>query len=103
MRRLMVSILEQALKIPGGLRLASNKAQSLGQALRQARIPERLVVPVSQHIGTPGEAMVSVGDKVLKGQTIARSLAYTHRPPGPFPISANIPYPTLRASRRPAL
>ncbi len=80
MRRLMVSILEQPLKIPGGLRLASNKAQSLGEPVRQAGIPERLVVPVSQHIGTPGEALVRVGDKVLKGQTIARSLEYISAP-----------------------
>jgi electron transport complex protein RnfC len=80
MRRLMVSILQQPLKIPGGLRLASNKAQSLGQALRQAPIPERLVVPVSQHIGEPAEPLVSVGDKVLKGQTIARSLNYIGAP-----------------------
>jgi len=76
----MVSILEQPLKIPGGLRLAANKAQSLGQPLRQARIPERLVVPVSQHIGTPGESLVRVGDKVLKGQMIARSLEYISAP-----------------------
>ena len=80
MQRLMVSILEQPLKIAGGLRLASNKAQSLGEPLRQAPIPDRLVVPVSQHIGEPAEPLVSVGDKVLKGQTIARSLNYISAP-----------------------
>ena len=63
----MVSILEQPLKIPGGLRLASNKSQSLRTPLRQARMPERLIVPLSQHIGVPAEALVKLGDKVLKG------------------------------------
>ena len=72
MRRLMVSILEQPLKIPGGLSLASNKAQSLREPLRQAPIPERLIVPLSQHIGEAAEALVGVGDKVLKGQVIER-------------------------------
>ncbi|MGD8936293.1 MAG: RnfABCDGE type electron transport complex subunit C, partial [Thiogranum sp.] len=80
MRRLMVSILEQPLKIPGGLTLASNKAQSLREPLRQAPIPERLIVPLSQHIGEAAEALVGVGDKVLKGQVIARSLNYISAP-----------------------
>jgi Na+-translocating ferredoxin:NAD+ oxidoreductase subunit C len=80
MRRLMVSILEQPVKIPGGLSLASNKAQSLREPLRQAPIPERLIVPLSQHIGEAAEALVGVGDKVLKGQVIARSLNYISAP-----------------------
>jgi electron transport complex protein RnfC len=80
MRGLMVTILEQPLKIPGGLRLPANKAQSLREPIRQARIPERLLVPISQHIGDPGEALVSVGDKVHKGQIISRSLEYISAP-----------------------
>jgi len=80
MQHLMVSILEQSLRIPGGLRLASNKAQSLREPLRRAAIPERLIVPLSQHIGEPAEALVREGDKVLKGQTIARSLNYISAP-----------------------
>jgi electron transport complex protein RnfC len=76
----MVTILEQPRKIPGGLRLAANKAQSLAGPLRQAPLPRRLVIPVSQHIGHPGEPLVGIGDTVLKGQPIARSLEYISAP-----------------------
>ncbi len=76
----MVSILKQPLRIPGGLRLASNKAQSLRTPLRQAGIPERLTVPLSQHIGVPTEALVQTGDKVLKGQLIGHSTDYISAP-----------------------
>ena len=76
----MVSILEQPLAIPGGLRLASNKSQSLRTPVRQARLPERLIVPLSQHIGVPADALVKPGDKVLKGQLIGRSTDYISAP-----------------------
>jgi electron transport complex protein RnfC len=34
-------------------------------------VPEKLVVPLSQHIGVPATACVAVGEPVLKGQKIA--------------------------------
>ena len=76
----MITILEQALKIHGGLRLDANKAQSLRTPLRQASIPERLFVPLSQHIGEAAEPLVEVGDSLLKGQPMARSLSYISAP-----------------------
>ncbi len=76
----MIEILEQPRQIFGGLRLAANKAQSLRTPLRSAPLPERLIVPLSQHIGEPAETLVQVGDKVLKGQPIARSLNYISAP-----------------------
>ena len=76
----MVKLLEQALKIHGGFRLDANKSQSLRIPLRQARIPERLFVPLSQHIGEADEPLVEVGDSILKGQPIARSLSYISAP-----------------------
>lgn len=35
--------------------------------------PQRVVIPVSQHIGAPGVPTVAVGDTVKKGQLIARA------------------------------
>jgi electron transport complex protein RnfC len=97
MRRLMVRILEKPLHIRGGLHLDAKKAQSLSEPLRIAPLPQRLVVPLSQHIGDAAEPLVSVGDKVLRGQTIGRSLSYisapVHAPTsgtvadiGPYPV-----------------
>ncbi len=76
----MIRILPQPLKIPGGLRLDANKAQSLRLPLRQARLPERLFIPLSQHIGEPAEPLLSIGDTVLKGQPIGRSFSYISAP-----------------------
>ncbi|VAW78398.1 Electron transport complex protein RnfC [hydrothermal vent metagenome] len=76
----MVTLLEKPATFPGGLQLASEKSQSLTQALTPAAIPARLYVPLSQNIGDAAEAVVKVGDKVLRGQLIARSLGYISAP-----------------------
>lgn len=55
----------------GGIHPPENKLQSLGQPITDAGIPAELVLPVSQHIGAPAEPVVTVGDRVLKGQIIA--------------------------------
>ncbi len=55
----------------GGVHPPENKAQSLQQPLRRAPIPEKLILPVQQHIGAPAVPTVKVGDHVLKGQVIA--------------------------------
>jgi len=80
MRRLMVTLLEQPKRIHGGLHLDANKTQSLQQPLRSASVPGQLYIPLSQHIGEAAEPLVEVGDKVLKGQLIARSPGYISAP-----------------------
>ncbi|WP_415898988.1 electron transport complex subunit RsxC [Neptuniibacter sp. QD48_11] len=57
----------------GGVHPPENKHQSTGGQIQIAPIPEQLVVPLSQHIGAPSELVVSVGDRVLKGQVIAEA------------------------------
>ncbi|MEN8165999.1 MAG: electron transport complex subunit RsxC [Pseudomonadota bacterium] len=69
----------------GGLHLPDNKRQSSQKPLRQAQMPERLILPLQQHIGEPAQPLVKTGDRVLKGQIIADSDA---------PISAPIHAPT---------
>jgi len=76
----MITLLDTPRRFPGGLKLEPNKAQSLGQPVRAARLPDRLYVPLSQHIGEPTEPLVSEGDSVLKGQLIGRSLSYISAP-----------------------
>ncbi|GGC79711.1 electron transport complex subunit RsxC [Marinobacter halophilus] len=55
----------------GGVHPAEHKHQSTSRPIRAAGIPERLILPLQQHIGEPAEAIVRVGDRVLKGQKIA--------------------------------
>lgn len=57
---------------PGGIKLFTRKGVATAQPVKPARLPKKLVLPLRQHIGEPAEAMVKVGDKVLKGQMIAR-------------------------------
>jgi electron transport complex protein RnfC len=56
---------------PGGVHPPENKHQSLTLPIGALPIPEKLLVPLSQHIGAPANACVKVGQKVLKGQKIA--------------------------------
>ena len=64
----------------GGLKLDSHKAMSTSRPVIKASLPERLVLPVQQHIGEAGQLLVTVGDKVLKGQPIAQSSEYVSAP-----------------------
>jgi len=57
----------------GGVHPPENKHQSTGGQIQVAPIPDQLIVPLSQHIGAPSELVVSVGDRVLKGQVIAEA------------------------------
>ena len=57
----------------GGLKLEGHKSESLARDLRQASLPERLLLPLKQHIGDHNKPLVEVGDRVLKGRMIAAS------------------------------
>ncbi len=74
----MFSLLEQIKKGKlwryfGGVHPNENKTQSTGIAIADAGIPNRLIIPVKQHIGTSGKLAVAVGDCVLKGQPLTES------------------------------
>jgi electron transport complex protein RnfC len=56
----------------GGVHLKEHKKDTTSQPVQPARLPKQLILPLQQHIGLPAEPIVAVGDKVLKGQMIAR-------------------------------
>lgn len=66
-------MISKLFKFPGGLRLSGNKKLSVQQTTKPANLPARLTLPLSQHIGTPAEPIVHIGDYVFKGQKIARA------------------------------
>lgn len=67
-------------KIFGGLKLAGHKNISMAQATQTAPIAKELTLPLKQHIGHAAEAIVNVGDIVLKGQMIAAAKGYVSTP-----------------------
>lgn len=60
----------------GGVHLPDEKHLSNTEPARDAPLPERLVIPLQQHIGAPARACVAVGDRVLKGQVIGEPQGY---------------------------
>ena len=58
---------------PGGLLLEPHKEITDQKMSILHPLPERMFLPLRQHIGEPAEPVVKIGDKVLKGQIIARA------------------------------
>lgn len=58
---------------PGGLKLKGHKKRSTQSPIRRTPIAKHLILPLQQHIGAAAVPIVEVGEKVLKGQQIARA------------------------------
>ena len=56
----------------GGLRLRHHKRISCELPLLRCPLPPRLYIPLLQHAGREAEPLVTVGQKVFKGEVIAR-------------------------------
>jgi electron transport complex protein RnfC len=56
----------------GGLVLDGHKQQSTQHPVSQVKQSTRYVLPLQQHIGVIAQPIVNAGDRVLKGQMIAR-------------------------------
>ena len=54
----------------GGIHPPARKAQTSGKPLVQMPLPDRLYIPLRQHIGVAGRLIVSAGQRVLKGQPL---------------------------------
>jgi electron transport complex protein RnfC len=54
----------------GGIHPPGNKAPTAAEAVRTGPVPERLVLPMSQHLGAPCKPLVAKGDRVVRGQLI---------------------------------
>lgn len=57
-------------ELPGGIHPPEHKHQSLQLPLGNLPLPPALVIPLNQHMGTPAQPVVQVGERVLAGQLI---------------------------------
>ena len=64
----------------GGVHVPQYKEISTQQPVRNAKIPSKLVLPLSQHIGTAAKPLVKIGQQVLKGEKIATADGYVSTP-----------------------
>lgn len=92
----------------GGIHPPSCKAQSTRTPIQRAPLPRRLVLPLSQHVGSPAEPLVEVGQRVLKGQPIAAAGSLVSAPLH-APTSGSVsfvgpqPYPHVSGMLAPAI
>lgn len=56
-----------------GVHPPEHKLESTHTPIQQVPVPERLVLPLRQHIGNMPKLLVKSGDKVLKGQMLAEA------------------------------
>jgi len=65
----------------GGVHPNDSKKYTAAKPIETAPLPERVIIPLRQHIGAPVSPVVKKGDEVKKGQLIATSDAF---------VSANV-------------
>ena len=65
---------------PGGLELKTYKELTNDKESFITPLPDKIILPLQQHIGSPSEAIVKIGDAVLKGQKIAQASGYVSVP-----------------------
>ncbi len=57
----------------GGIHPPDSKKQTKDLSIKEFPVPEKVVIPLSQHTGKPAIPVVKTGDKVLIGQKIGES------------------------------
>lgn len=100
----LASLLKTAKEIfpfHGGVHPPENKTQSSQLPIGQLSLPEKLVLPLRQHVGNIPKVKVQVGEHVLKGQLIAEAegsvSAAIHAPTSGTVLAiadATIPHPS---------
>ena len=76
----MITVLDKPIPFGGGIDIPSNKAMSLEQPLAKADLPGVIKIPLRQHIGASSNPIVKAGEKVFKGQLIAKAQGYISAP-----------------------
>lgn len=64
----------------GGVHPAGNKQLSAHKPTVAAKLPQRAVIPLSQHIGAPTKPLVVIGQEVKKGEKIGETTGFVSAP-----------------------
>ncbi|MCD4651245.1 MAG: electron transport complex subunit RsxC [Candidatus Cloacimonetes bacterium] len=84
---------------PGGVHPHDNKAYSKDAAISKLPLPEKVIIPLQQHIGAPSKPIVKLRDKVFTGQPICEPGGFVSIPmhasiSGTVTKIANFPHPS---------
>ncbi|MDD2714452.1 MAG: electron transport complex subunit RsxC [Candidatus Wallbacteria bacterium] len=91
---------------PGGIHPDDCKGQTRDRKIEKIPLPDKLIIPLSQHIGNPAKCKVKVGETVLKGQVIGDADGFVSLPvhassSGEVTAVENSPHP--QGKRSPAI
>ncbi len=64
----------------GGVHPPDNKSLTAHKPTVAAAIPQRVIIPLSQHIGAPAKPLVVIGQEVKKGEKIGESGGFVSAP-----------------------
>ena len=68
------------LTFAGGVHPPPAKEATRDREIRRAKLPQRAIIPLQQHLGAPCSALVSPGDRVKVGQKIGEASAFVSAP-----------------------
>lgn len=68
------------LTFTGGIHPPDKKDLAKGSSIIQANVPQRLVIPLSQHTGAPCKPVVSIAQEVKKGELIGEPTGFISAP-----------------------
>ncbi|MEK6693556.1 MAG: electron transport complex subunit RsxC [Nitrospirota bacterium] len=91
------------LNFRGGIHPPENKWLTEGKPTVDAKLPKKVVIPLSQHTGAPCKAIVAVEQEVKKGQRIGEPEGYVSSPvhssiSGKVISIGNFPHPSGKDS-----
>ncbi|MCB1889591.1 MAG: electron transport complex subunit RsxC [Rhodocyclaceae bacterium] len=69
-----------SIRLNWGVHPEGHKTLSNACAIEVMPLPDRLVLPLAQHIGAPGRVIVAPGDRVLRGQILAEAAGVVSAP-----------------------
>jgi len=64
----------------GGIHPPDKKDLAKDRAIKEAKSPQRIVIPLSQHLGAPCKPIVSIGQELKKGELIGEAGGFVSAP-----------------------